>query len=193
MVASQGLFGYFCRKDTMATLLAFAGSNSSKSVNLKLVRYTVSKFSEDKTQILNLANMPFPMYSEDQEREAGFSNSMIEFKDDIQKADGLIISVNEHNSYISAYFKNLLDWLSRLDRDFIRGKKILLMSTSPGKRGAIGALEVANNMLTRFGAEVVTTFSLPSFHTNFDAAMGITDLELAKAYQEAISQFSAKL
>jgi len=61
------------------------------------------------------------MYSEDYEREKGFSNSLIEFKNDIQDSKGIILSVNEHNSNPSAYFKNLIDWLSRVDRKFIDG------------------------------------------------------------------------
>ncbi|WP_291869345.1 NAD(P)H-dependent oxidoreductase, partial [Maribacter sp.] len=81
----------------MASILAFAGSNSSVSINYKLVKHTVSLAKEHSVQLLNLANCPFPMYSEDYEKENGYSNSLVEFKDDIQKSDGVIISVNEHN------------------------------------------------------------------------------------------------
>lgn len=177
----------------MANLLAFTGSNSSTSINLKLVRYTTSQISDHTIQVLNMANCPFPMYSEDYEREHGFSNSLIELKDDIQSADGILISVNEHNGNPSAYFKNLIDWLSRLDKNFINGKKVLLLSTSPGKRGAKSALEISKNMLVRFGAEVVSTFSLPSFHTNFNAEKGIVDQALHKEWNEALNTFIANL
>jgi len=177
----------------MGTILAFAGSNSSSSINFKLVKHTASVIEEHKVKLMNLANYPFPMYSEDYEKENGFSNSLIEVKNDIQNADGIMISVNEHNSYPSAYFKNFLDWLSRLDRDFIKGKKILLMSTSPGKRGGIGALEVSKSILTRFGAASIIPFSLPSFHENFDKNKGIMDAELSKTHQQAVAQFIAEL
>lgn len=177
----------------MATILAFAGSNSSTSINYKLVRHTANQLDNHEVQVLNMANFPFPMYSEDHEKEYGFLNSLIELKNDIQSADGIVISVNEHNGSLSAYFKNVIDWLSRLDRDFIRGSKVLLLSTSPGKRGATGAHEVAKNALSRFGAEILGTFSLPSFHENFDAENGITDEELSKAYKNAIAGFTAKI
>lgn len=177
----------------MRTILAFAGSNSSTSINHKLVKYTASKIHEHKVQLMNMANYPFPMYSEDYEKEKGFSNSLVEIKNDIQNADGILISVNEHNNYPSAYFKNFMDWLSRLDRDFIKGKKILLMSTSPGKRGAIGALEVSKNMLTRFGSASIIPFSLPSFYENFDESKGIVDAELSKTHERAVAQFVAEL
>ncbi len=177
----------------MATILAFAGSNSSTSVNFKLVRFTATQMEGHNVKVLNLANLPFPMYSEDHEKEHGFSNSLVELKNDIQNADGILISVNEHNGNLSAYFKNLIDWLSRLDRDFIREAKVLLMSTSPGKRGAIGAHEVADKTLSRFGAEIMGTFSLPSFYDNFDLEKGITDDELSKQYKSAIAAFMSKI
>lgn len=173
----------------MAVLLAFAGSNSSTSINFELVKNTVSLISDNKIQIMNMANCPFPMYSEDVEKENGYSNSLIELKNDIQKADGLIISVNEHNGNPSAYFKNLIDWLSRLERKFLEGTKILLMSTSRGKRGGMGSLEVVKTIFPRLGGEVVATFSLPSFDENFDHGKGIIDEELSRNHQNAIEEF----
>ncbi|MEP4881292.1 NADPH-dependent FMN reductase, partial [Maribacter dokdonensis] len=131
----------------------------------------------------------FPMYSQDAEKEDGYSNSLVEFKNEISNAKGLIIAVSEHNSYPSAYFKNVMDWLSRLDVKFLADKKILLMATSNGGRGAIGALEVAEKMITRFQGTVVASFSLPRFNENFDEQKGIIDDELAKVHAEKISTF----
>lgn len=172
----------------MAAILAFAGSNSSTSINFKLVKYTVSLVQDHDVQTLNMAVFPFPMYSEDYERENGFSNSLVELKEDINNSSGLILSVNEHNGNPSAYFKNVLDWLSRLDRDFLEGTKVVLMSTSGGKRGAQGALGVVEGMLPRFGAEVVSTFSLPSFHDTF-SDQGILDEALRTGHQKALKVF----
>ena len=174
-------------------ILAFAGSNSSTSINLKLVKYTAGLVKDHDVQVLNMANYPFPMYSEDYEKQKGFSNSLMELRDDIRASEGLIISVNEHNSNPSAYFKNLIDWLSRLERKFLDGKKILLMSASPGGRGAIGALDISEKIMTRFGGEITATFSLPKFYENFDLEKGITDSELAAAHQEALNTFLSKV
>ncbi|MDC6405860.1 MULTISPECIES: NADPH-dependent FMN reductase [Maribacter] len=173
----------------MSFILAFAGSNSSASINFELVKYTCSLIGTEEVRLMNMSNCPFPMYSMDYEKEHGYSNALNEFKRDIQFSKGVIISVNEHNSYPSAYFKNLLDWLSRLDRDFIRDKKVLLMATSPGKRGGIGALEVSSALLKRFGAHIVGTFSLPQFKENFDAYKGIVDADLAQAHQNLLKDF----
>lgn len=177
----------------MAAILAFAGSNSSTSMNFKLVKHTASLVVDHSVQVLNMANLPFPMYSEDYEKENGFSNSLVEIKNYIQKSEGLIISVNEHNGNPSAYFKNFLDWLSRLDKNFLEGKRILLMSTSPGGRGGIGAHEVIKNLLPRFGASTITSFSLPTFSKNFEEGKGITDSGLAEAHEKALSDFLAEI
>lgn len=177
----------------MAQILAFAGSNSSTSINYKLVRHTVSLIADHKIQVLNMANFPFPMFSVDLEAREGYSNSLIELKNDIQTADGLVLSVNEHNSYPSAYFKNLLDWLSRIERKFFLDTQILLMSTSPGRRGGKGSLEASRSMLERFGGTIAATFSLPSFNDNFDKEKGIVDDALRAQHSEALLTFLSTL
>ncbi|WP_127141774.1 NADPH-dependent FMN reductase [Flagellimonas marinaquae] len=172
----------------MAAILAFAGSNSSTSINFKLVKLTATMVENHDVQTLDLAEHPFPMYSEDLEKEKGYSDALTQFKRHIAQADGIILSVNEHNGNPSAYFKNLLDWLSRMERNFLEGTKVLLMSTSGGKRGAKGSLGVIEGMLPRFGAEVVATFSLPSFYDNFSED-GILDKDLKAEHQSAVQSF----
>ncbi|WP_297764694.1 NADPH-dependent FMN reductase [uncultured Muriicola sp.] len=171
----------------MSSIMAFAGSNSSTSINFALVKYTVSLLSDQKVQVMNMALFDLEMFSEDYEKKHGYTNSLIELRDDLHKADGLILSVNEHNSNPSAYFKNLIDWLSRLERKFLENTKIFLMSTSYGKRGGMSSLAKVEEILPRFGGEVVATFSLPSFKENFDAKKGIIDADLSEAHQKAFS------
>jgi NAD(P)H-dependent FMN reductase len=173
----------------MDYVLAFAGSNSSVSINYKLVKFTSSLIKGHDVRLRDMANCPFPMYSQDEEKENGYPNSLVEFKNEIMNAKALIISVNEHNSYPSAYFKNVIDWLSRLDAKFLVDKKILLMATSNGGRGAIGSLEVAEKMLTRFKGDIVETFSLPKYGENFDEKEGIINSDLAKIHAEKVASF----
>ncbi len=173
----------------MNTILAFAGSNSSTSINYSLVKYTVSLLKEQEVQLLDMVDYPFPIYSEDHERENGFSDLLKTLLNTIRNSKGLIIAVNEHNSYPSAYFKNLMDWLSRVDSKFLADKPIFLMATSKGGRGAVGALEVADKMLTRFKGEVVEKFSLPNYGQNFKGQEGILNTELASDHKEKLNSF----
>lgn len=173
--------------------MAFAGSNSSTSINYKLVKYTTSLIKDQNISLINMVDYNFPVFSEDLERNEGYSEMLTGLKDKIVNADGLIISVNEHNSNPSAYFKNVLDWLSRVDRNYLADTKILLMSCSGGRRGGMGSLEVTKRILPRFGGEIVATFSLPSFNHTFDETKGITDLELAKAHKNALEMFLSQI
>ncbi|MCX2678717.1 NAD(P)H-dependent oxidoreductase [Galbibacter sp. EGI 63066] len=178
----------------MKKVIAFAGSNSSTSINYELVQYTVTLIDNFDIQLLNMANMPFPMFSEDLEKEEGYKNSLIELKEDIVESEGVIISVNEHNGNPSAYFKNLIDWLSRVDRKFLNEKQVFLMGTSGGGRGAIGSITVTQNMLPRFGAVVDHVFSLPSFNDNFSKEeCAITNEELKAQHKELLEDFLSKL
>ena len=173
----------------MAKIIAFAGSNATNSINYQLVKHTCDLVEGHDIQLLNLSRFPFPMFSVDLEKEKGYSNSLIELRDDIAASQGLILSVNEYNSGPSAYYKNVIDWLSRLERSFLDNTKVLLMSTSPGKRGGISSLAYSEQQLPRFGGEIAATFSMPAFYNNFDASEGIKDPELKSAHAQALEAF----
>lgn len=177
----------------MSKILAFAGSNSTTSINFKLVQYTVSAIKNKDIQLMNMAYYNLPMFSVDYEKEHGYTNSLIELKNDLSAAKGLILSVNEHNSNPSAFFKNLIDWLSRLERKFLDNTKIILMSTSPGRRGAASSLAKVEEILPRFGGEVIATFSLPQFKDNFDIKKGILDAQMASDHEQALNKWLKSL
>jgi len=178
----------------MKKILCFAGSNSSLSINHKLVAFAASQISGSEIKLIRLTDYNFPMYSEDIEREKGFPVDVRLLKNEIADVDALIISVNEHNGMVSAFFKNTIDWLSRLDRNFLEGKKILVMSTSNGKRGAASALEYTKNVLPRFGAEVLESFSFPSFSENFsETDQKISDEILLLGFQDVLQNFEHQI
>lgn len=179
----------------MNKILAFAGSNSPTSINHQLVSCVSERFQEFQVEVIQLNRLHLPIYSIALEKE-GFPEDVEWLYEQIQEQDGLVISVNEHNGMVSAFFKNVIDWLSRRDRKFLEGQKLLLMSTSPGKRGGASALDYVKQVFPRFGGEVVESFSLPEFYENFDSEncsisnevfeLGIRDV-LSAFTQEIIS------
>ncbi|WP_445384900.1 NADPH-dependent FMN reductase [Robiginitalea sp. IMCC44478] len=177
----------------MGKILAFAGSNSSTSINFQLVKKTVEGISGHSVGLLEMHNFDIPIYSEDLEKQDGFPEKLLELKDKIRAADGLVISVNEHNGNPSAFFKNILDWLSRTERKFLEDRSIFLMSTSGGKRGAQSSCEQVSQMLQRFGAIITGPFSLPSYYENFDPEKGITDASLNQKHKEYLQSFLSGL
>lgn len=160
-------------------IIAFAGSNSSTSINKQLVTYASSHFNQDQVTVLDLNDFDLPMYSIDLENASGIPEAAQRFSDHIKNADLLLISLAEHNGAYSAVFKNLFDWLSRIDgTSGFHKKKIFLMATSPGARGGASVLEMAVSRFPRNDGEVIGTFSLPSFNDNFNPEKGITNTEM---------------
>jgi NAD(P)H-dependent FMN reductase len=152
----------------MKKILAFAGSNSSTSINHQFLTHIANRVQNHEMKIIRLTDFEIPMFSVDLQKERGFPVDVQVIKNLIDEHDALIISVNEHNRNVSAFFKNLIDWLSRIDRNFLAEKKILLISTSNGVRGAAAALDYTKEILPRFGGQVIESFSFPSFKDNFE-------------------------
>jgi len=171
----------------MKKILVFSGSNSSRSINQQLAVYTASMIRDHSVKVIDLREFNIPLYSEDLERE-GFPRGVSDLHEMITGRDGLIISVPEHNGNLPAFFKNILDWLSRFDRHFLSGIKILLMSTSPGSRGARSSLRAAEIILLKFNGEIITTFSLGFFNRDF-AEGEIRDPEKRSELGEKIGDY----
>ena len=148
-------------------MLVFVGSNSSKSINKQLTKAVLKELSLDHTYI-DLKGLNIPLFSEDLESEIKSPEGILFLKAEIDKFEHLFITTNEHNQNLSAFFKNILDWLSRLELKFLEGKKIFILSTSEGRRGALGANESLQKLVERFGCTVHESFAFPSFSQNFN-------------------------
>ncbi|WP_127845700.1 NADPH-dependent FMN reductase [Psychroflexus aestuariivivens] len=176
----------------MTKILAFTGSNSSKSINEKLLKYTIELLIDVDVDVdySNLNTLELPIYSEDEEENKGIPIDIRILSEQIQKYDALVVSVNEHNGAMSAFFKNITDWLSRNNSKYLEGKNIFLMSASPGKGGAKSSLEYTKSNFEKFGGKIVESFSFPLFHENFDVEnnkINSEDLELG--LRDVVSNF----
>ncbi len=69
-------------------------------------------------------------------------------------------------------YKNLLDWLSRIERNIFSDKPTLLLSTSPGANGGATALKHAVTSAPFLGAKLVGNMALANFYDNFDLNQG---------------------
>ncbi len=158
-------------------ILAFAASNSRRSINRQLVACATGMLAEQvgedaEVEIIDLNDYEMPIYSIDRENEAGVPSEAHRFLNQVREADRILIAFAEHNgSYTSAY-KNLYDWASRINRRVYQNKPMLLLATSPGPGGASSVLKTASEALPHFGADVRGTFSLGSFHEHFDEEFG---------------------
>ncbi|RZK11176.1 MAG: NADPH-dependent oxidoreductase [Flavobacterium sp.] len=172
-------------------IIAFAGSNSSKSINKKLVTYASTLFKDAEVEILDLRDYQAPLFSVDVEKEIGQAKEALAFLEKLKSADLLLISLAENNGNYSTAFKNIFDWCSRIEKDVFQKKPTLLMATSPGGRGGKGVLEIAQTNLPRYGAEIKAVFSLPSFNDNFDAENNkISNPELDAQLKDIVRNFN---
>lgn len=153
------------------TILAFAASNSRSSINKTLVTHATQLLDTD-VEIIDLNDYEMPIYSIDRERAEGIPTEAQQFYNKIGQAEGLLISFAEHNGGVTAAYKNIFDWASRIDQQVYQDKPAVLLSTSPGPRGGQGALAMAKGSAPYFAMDVKAALSVPNFYDNFDMEGG---------------------
>ena len=176
----------------MKKIIAFAGSNSKNSINKQLATYTSSLVEGVEVTILDLNDFELPIYGMDFEMEHGIPDNAHKFLEHIKSSDGIVLSLAEHNGTYATVFKNIFDWMSRIDGKLWADKPMLLMATSPGARGGATAMEIAEGRFPYMGGNIVGKFSFPSFHENFSDGK-IVNSELNDQLLEEVEQFAESL
>lgn len=172
--------------------MVFGGSNSKTSINKKLAIYAASHLKISTIKVVDLNDFPLPLFGVDLEEVQGIPLEAYNFNELLKEVDGFIISLAEHNGSYTTAFKNLLDWVSRINSKVWKQKPMLLLSTSPGVRGGQSVLENAKARFPFLGADIINTFSLPSFSDNFNNDK-ITDEFLNEDLIELVVQLEQKL
>ncbi|MES2526636.1 MAG: NAD(P)H-dependent oxidoreductase [Bdellovibrionota bacterium] len=166
-------------------ILAFGASPSKHSINKKLARFVSGLFKNGEVTLLDLNDFEMPIFSVD--REHPINEKALAFAKYIDETDLIVMSLAENNGNYSAAFKNLYDWVSRIpNRKIFNGKKVLLLSTSPGGRGGSSVMEIALKRFPFDGAVIVGSMSLPSFNQNFSEETGITNPEYLSKVKELV-------
>lgn len=176
----------------MKNIIAFAGSNSKNSINKQLAEFASSLVENVNSTVLDLNDFELPLYGIDLENEKGIPENAHHFLEQIKSSDGIILSLAEHNGAYATVFKNLFDWMSRINGKLWSEKPMLLMATSPGARGGATVLDIAKGRFQYMGGNIVADFSLPSFMDNFSDGK-ITDSELNSKLNAQIELFQSKL
>jgi len=172
-------------------ILAFGASNSINSINKKLATYAAKQIENADITILDLNDFEMPIYSIDRENNTGIPDLAVQFKKHIKEADGLVISFAEHNGAYTTAFKNIMDWMSRMEGTVWENKPMFLLSTSPGGRGGKSVLDLASKSFKFMNKSSLISFSLPLFSKNFSETEGILDETLSIEFQNQLKEFSA--
>ncbi len=149
-------------------VIAFGASNSKQSINKQFVQFTANKLRNTEVIILDLNDFELPIYSIDLEKKSGIPDNAIRFSKFIKESDAIIISIAEHNGLYTSAFKNLWDWISRIDgMNIWSGKPMFLLSTSPSKKERNYVMKVSLDLFPAFGAKILAKYTLPSFNHYF--------------------------
>lgn len=176
----------------MKKVIAFAGTNSKNSINKQLSVYAANQLENVEIEILDLNDFELPIYGIDYEMANGIPNNAQLFLDKIKASNGIVLSLAEHNGAYATVFKNLFDWMSRIDGKLWSDIPMLLMATSPGARGGATVLEVAKGRFPYMGGNIVADFSFPFFSENFSEGV-ITNEALNSELKAATSKLQEAL
>ncbi|NND06139.1 MAG: NAD(P)H-dependent oxidoreductase [Saprospiraceae bacterium] len=177
----------------MKKILAFGASSSKASINQQFAIYVARQIKEAEVIEVDLNDYEMPIYSVDRQRENGIHPLALSFKELLKSCDGLVISFAEHNGAYSTAFKNIFDWISRIDKNVWEEKPMLILSTAPGSRGGATVFGIAHAKFTRMNPNTVKGVSLPFFHKNFSKEVGVLDTELAEVLKGSIHDFEHML
>lgn len=172
----------------MKKIVTLAGSNNKKSINKQLINYTSKMLDDVEIIQLDLNDFELPIFGVDYESDKGIPSLVDELRKVLEKADGFVISLAEHNGSYSAVFKNTIDWLSRINIKIWNEKPMFLMATSLGGRGGTTVLQSALKSFPFMGAVIIESFSLPSFHQKFSNG-NITDPSFRNEHKGKVANF----
>ena len=173
-------------------IVAFAASNSSRSINRQLAAHVASLVEAAEVEVLDLNDYEMPLYSEDREQRAGAPAAARAFVDRINAADALVIAYAEHNGAFTAAYKNVVDWASRVQRKVFAGRPTLMLATSPGPGGGVSVLAKAEQSAPFLGAELIRALSVPEFERSFDRVTGrLREGDMARRVSAAVRDLEA--
>jgi chromate reductase len=170
-------------------IAVIVGSNRRDSINRKLaqalVKLGAGKFNAKFIRIDDL-----PMYNQD--NEGNLPAEVARFKDELARADGVLIVTPEHNRSIPTALKNAIDWGARpWGKSSWPGKPGFITGTSPGAIGSALAQQHLRSVMlglgmTLLGGEAYVTFK-PDL---IDVEGNIGDETTKKFLQDFIDRFA---
>ncbi len=131
-------------------IAGISGSLRKDSYNTALLHAAVDLMPDGMLlDIIDIASLP--MFNQDFEKP--FPESVVTFRDKLNKADAILIATPEYNSSLTGALKNAIDWASRSPQAPLPGKPAAIMGASTGKFGTIRAQLHLRQVLTHVGAQ----------------------------------------
>ncbi|MEL6919893.1 MAG: NAD(P)H-dependent oxidoreductase [Pseudomonadota bacterium] len=170
-------------------VLAFAASNNSKSINRALVGYAAAQLqglhAAAQVEFLDINDYEMPIYSPDRQNADGIHPLAQNLFDKIGDADALIVSFAEYNGFVTAAWKNIYDWMSRIDQKVWQDKPFILLAASPGRRAGANVLQTQEQTAPFFGMDIKGKYSVGSWADAWDGD-GLVKAEDIEGIETAI-------
>jgi chromate reductase len=144
-------------------------------------------------EMLQIGNLP--LYNYDDE-VAAFPAVAQALKDNIEKADGVIIATPEYNRSIPGGLNNAIDWASRpYGKNSFKGKPVLLGGVSSGKIGTAVAQSQVRVTLLYLEANVIgqPELYLGPAKDIFDDAGNITNDKTKELLAKALAVLAERI
>ncbi|PFN76000.1 NADPH-dependent FMN reductase [Bacillus sp. AFS076308] len=171
-------------------IVALVGSLRKDSYNKQLA-YTIQERFANKFDLEVLDLGVLPHYNQDEELNP--ADSVLEFKQKVKEADGVIIITPEYNWSIPGVLKNALDWLSRVDKVLI-GKPVMNAGAATGLMGTLRAQLQLRQILTALQVKLLSPVGneilINQAMAKFDEKTGrLADEATVKFVDEVVERF----
>ena len=165
------------------------GSNRRDSINRKLAQALAKLAAKDfDATIVRIDDLP--MYNQD--NEGNPTPEIARFKDEISRADGVLIVTPEHDRSIPAALKNAVDWGARpYGKNSWAGKPAFITGTSPGAIGSALAQQHLRSVMTGLGMILLGGEAYLTFKPNLiDPEGNIGDESTRKFLEGFLGRFA---
>ncbi len=165
-------------------VIAFAGSFRAASFNKKLLALGVRELEKlgVAVETVDLKALAIPVYDGDDEEKSGLPKPVVELREKLAAAHGVMIASPEYNWGVPGGLKNVIDWLSRPPNQPFKGKAGVVMGASASAFGAVRMQPQLRQALQCLGAAVITqAVMIPAAQVMFDEKGELKD---AKRHQE---------
>jgi chromate reductase len=158
---------------TTATIniLGISGSLRRDSHNTKLLGVAADEAPPGLTiERADLSDLPLYNWDLEHDEEPRYPDAVMQFRSQIEAADGLLFATPEYNWSVSGVLKNAIDWASRPETP-LRNKPAAIVSGG-GRFGGLRSQEHLRDILRHFQMKVVDApdVMIPLVGRSFDAA-----------------------
>ena len=179
----------------MVRILGLSGSLRTGSFNSSLLRAAAELMPDNAT--LEIGTIEgIPLYHGDLEAQHGLPEPVVTLKEQIARADGLLLVTPEYNNSIPGVLKNAIDWTTRPASDIERvfsGKAAALMGASPGAFGTILSQNAWLPVLRTLGVNLWSggRMLVPRANAAFDEAGRLADAKASDRLAKFLHGFVA--